>query len=221
MDTFIIDNFLLLRRAAFDLMRLTVTNPTLVSNQQTYWAGDEKKRAIEEQIDPSFSRESLHPINQLAQQDAAAQLAHAQQQAQGLTEESFDVAAAAVAVSNDNNQQGAPGSVQSTGSNVDGDSAKDDGEGTPLSRNGRPLSGTKRAAQNRMAQRAFRQRKEIYIKELEDKAKEVDGLKQTIDALKQENMQLRDYSLALQAKLIEQPDVPTPPVVFNTRTKKE
>jgi len=92
-----------------------------------------------------------------------------------------------------------------------------------LSRNGRPLTNTKRAAQNRSAQRAFRQRKEVYIKDLEEKVKEVDALKNTIETLKQENMQLRDYSLALQAKLIEQPDVPAPPVVFTTRggNKKE
>lgn len=80
------------------------------------------------------------------------------------------------------------------------------------------MTNTKRAAQNRSAQRAFRQRKDGYIKGLEAKVEEVDALKQTIETLKQENMQLRDYSLALQAKLIEQPDVPAPPVVFSTRT---
>lgn len=185
----------------------TNTNVNSVSTQQTYWAGEEKKRGIEEQIDPSFSREALHPINQLAQQDG-------QQQAQSLGEETFDVAAAAVAVSNDNSQPQINSTVIMTG-------AKNAMEEPTLSRNGRPLSGTKRAAQNRMAQRAFRQRKEIYIKDLEERAKEVDALKQTIENLKEENTQLRNYSLALQAKLIEQPDVPSPPNVFNTRTKKD
>lgn len=71
-----------------------------------------------------------------------------------------------------------------------------------------------------MAQRAFRQRKDAYIKELEERAKEVEQLKKTIDELRSENIQLRDYSLALQAKLIEQPDVPPPPVIFTGRLKK-
>lgn len=153
---------------------------------------------MEEQIDPSFNS-----INQLGQQTAS----QIEQQ-----EESFDVAAAAVAVSNDNQEQAVAQQVPAEQKLVSDDS-------NPLSRNGRALNNTKRAAQNRMAQRAFRQRKEVYIKELEEKAKENDGLKQTIEALKSENMQLRDYSLALQARLIEQPDVPAPPVVFLTRSK--
>lgn len=69
--------------------------------------------------------------------------------------------------------------------------------------NYRPVSTTKRAKQNRNAQRAFRQRKEKYIKELELKAQESDQLRQTIEELKLENQQLRDYTLALQSKLIE------------------
>jgi hypothetical protein len=67
----------------------------------------------------------------------------------------------------------------------------------------RPVSTTKRAAQNRNAQRAFRQRKEKYIKDLETKAAETDHLKQTIDELRAENLQLRDYTLALQSRVIE------------------
>ncbi|KAK6198181.1 uncharacterized protein RJT21DRAFT_123044 [Scheffersomyces amazonensis] len=67
----------------------------------------------------------------------------------------------------------------------------------------RVVSGTKRAAQNRSAQRAFRQRKDKYIRDLELKASEVDQLRQTIDELRSENLQLRDYTLALQSRLIE------------------
>lgn len=67
----------------------------------------------------------------------------------------------------------------------------------------RPVSTTKRAAQNRNAQRAFRQRKEKYIKDLEAKAAETDHLKQTIEELRAENLQLRDYTLALQSRVIE------------------
>ncbi|KAK6458586.1 uncharacterized protein RJT20DRAFT_131752 [Scheffersomyces xylosifermentans] len=67
----------------------------------------------------------------------------------------------------------------------------------------RVVSGTKRAAQNRSAQRAFRQRKEKYIKDLEAKAAEADILKQTIEDMRTENLQLRDYTLALQSRVIE------------------
>lgn len=83
---------------------------------------------------------------------------------------------------------------------------------------GRPLTNTKRAEQNRQAQRAFRQRKELYIKDLETKVNELKQSKDTIDALRQENIQLRDYILALQSRLIEHPGgVPTPPAVYATR----
>lgn len=71
------------------------------------------------------------------------------------------------------------------------------------SRPSRPVSGTKRAAQNRSAQKAFRQRKEKYIKDLEQQAAEVNTLKQTIEELRAENLQLRDYTLALQSRVIE------------------
>lgn len=169
--------------------------------------------ALEEQIDPSFSRQqeaTIHHLNQLQPQQHQIGQQHVvpaqqQSQSQGLGEEGFDVAAAAVAASNDSpHPQTSEAKSPETSSN-------------PLTRNGRPLSNTKRAAQNRSAQRAFRQRKDAYIKDLEEKVKEVDALKQTIETLKQENIQLKDYSLALQAKLIEQPDVQAPPVVFSTR----
>ncbi|KAK9466032.1 hypothetical protein V1512DRAFT_264584 [Lipomyces arxii] len=88
-------------------------------------------------------------------------------------------------------------------------------------KNGRPLATTKRAAQNRAAQRAFRQRKECYIKDLETKVVEIKNMKEIIDGLRQENLQLRDYILALQSRLIEQPGVggvPTPPAVYAQRS---
>lgn len=67
----------------------------------------------------------------------------------------------------------------------------------------RSVSNTKRAAQNRNAQKAFRQRREKYVKELEATAAEVAELHKTIEELRQENLQLRDYTLALQSRLIE------------------
>ncbi len=49
----------------------------------------------------------------------------------------------------------------------------------------------------------------------------MDTLKDTIEALRQENIQLRDYILALQSRLIEQPSgVPTPPAVYSGREGK-
>lgn len=86
---------------------------------------------------------------------------------------------------------------------------------TEYSKQGRPLSSSKRAMQNRQAQRAFRQRKEMYVKELESKVQELKASKDTIDMLRQENIQLRDYILSLQSRLIEHPGgVPTPPSVY-------
>lgn len=67
----------------------------------------------------------------------------------------------------------------------------------------RPVLTTKRAAQNRNAQRAFRQRKEKYIKELEIRAAEADELRKNLNDVRQENLQLRDYTLVLQSKVIE------------------
>lgn len=65
------------------------------------------------------------------------------------------------------------------------------------------VSSTKRAAQNRSAQKAFRKRRERYIKDIEAQAAEVPALKQTIEELRAENVRLRDYTIALQGKLIE------------------
>jgi hypothetical protein len=75
------------------------------------------------------------------------------------------------------------------------------------------LSNTKRAKQNRDAQRAFRQRKEVYIKDLEKKVDELKDAKLTIDNLKRENLELRDYILTLQSRLIEGPGGVIPPGV--------
>lgn len=91
----------------------------------------------------------------------------------------------------------------------------------------RIVSTTKRAAQNRNAQKAFRQRKEKYIKDLEATAAQVEILKQTVEDLKTENLQLRDYTLNLQSKVLElsgshETDLtggPTPPV-FNKNFEK-
>ncbi|KAK9383273.1 uncharacterized protein V2V93DRAFT_390035 [Kockiozyma suomiensis] len=118
-------------------------------------------------------------------------------------------------------QQTLPTAVPATGSD-----SKSPSESVPLvgesSRHGRQLSTSKRAAQNRAAQRAFRQRKECYIKDLEAKFDELKASKAIIDGLRAENVQLRDYILALQSRLIEQPGVggggvPTPPAVYARR----
>jgi hypothetical protein len=80
-------------------------------------------------------------------------------------------------------------------------------------RQGRVLSQTKRAQQNRAAQRAFRQRKDLYIKELEAKAEQLKNMQAQIDELKHENGELRNYILALQSRVLNQPGSPTPPSV--------
>lgn len=65
------------------------------------------------------------------------------------------------------------------------------------------VSGTKRAAQNRSAQKAFRERREKYVKDLENTALQVVEMQKTIDQLRQENADLRDYTLALQNRLLQ------------------
>ncbi|ODQ80299.1 hypothetical protein BABINDRAFT_161258 [Babjeviella inositovora NRRL Y-12698] len=81
----------------------------------------------------------------------------------------------------------------------------------------------KRAEQNRNAQRSFRVRKELQIKELKDQADEAKALRATIEELRRENMHLRDYTLALQSKLMEhETGVPTPPsLVFGRNAAKD
>lgn len=189
------------------------------------WTTTEEAKRLEEQIDPSFSRnnseaagisdeafEAAAAAVVAATTDASEEQLAAQQQLQREQEEQaqqqLDAAAAAAAVENEvvNNNELEPQNKPILNN-----------EGQQISRNGRVLSGTKRAEQNRQAQRAFRQRKDIYVRDLEKKASEVETLKATIEALKNENMQLRDYSLALQAKLIET-DVPAPPGPFSGRS---
>ncbi|KAL1838725.1 hypothetical protein VTJ49DRAFT_2262 [Mycothermus thermophilus] len=80
----------------------------------------------------------------------------------------------------------------------------------------RPLSTSKRAAQNRAAQRAFRQRKEHYIKQLEQKVRDAEQLEANYKALQAEHYSLRDYTLRLQALLIDtQGECPAPPPGIN------
>ncbi|KAI5957663.1 kapC [Candida theae] len=62
---------------------------------------------------------------------------------------------------------------------------------------------TKRAEQNRNAQRAFRQRRGKYVQDLEKKVQEIDELKVKIENLNNENVQLKDYVMVLQRKVIE------------------
>lgn len=62
---------------------------------------------------------------------------------------------------------------------------------------------TKRAEQNRNAQRAFRQRREKYVQDLEKKVQEMDELKAKNENLNNENVQLKDYVMILQRKIIE------------------
>lgn len=80
----------------------------------------------------------------------------------------------------------------------------------------------KRAAQNRNAQRSFRIRKEQQIRELRERAEQTKQLQATIDELRRENLHLRDYTLALQSKLMEHEEgVPTPPSLVFDRSKEE
>ncbi|RLV88044.1 putative transcription factor kapC [Meyerozyma sp. JA9] len=152
----------------------------------------------EEQIDPTFAR---HQDADFTTVDAvtAAAVANAQHQGAG---------------ARDGPQHPDHHHVRG-GPNVDKQQQRDaiqqavraahdqDVEKTAVTRGNRPVSNTKRAAQNRSAQKAFRQRKEKYIKDLEAQAAEVNQLKQTIEELRADNLQLRDYTLALQSKVIE------------------
>ncbi|KAG5417179.1 kapC [Candida metapsilosis] len=62
---------------------------------------------------------------------------------------------------------------------------------------------TRRAEQNRNAQRAFRQRREKYVQDLEKKVQEIEELKAKNENLNNENVQLKDYVMILQRKIIE------------------
>lgn len=64
------------------------------------------------------------------------------------------------------------------------------------------VSGTRRAAQNRNAQKAFRERRHKYVKDLEATAAEVNELKNSVEKLEQENHLLREYTRALERRLM-------------------
>lgn len=164
-------------------------------------------------IDPTFSQsgsadDSAFNGDHVAQAVATAQAARKSANASSAASDQAVAAAAvranAAALAG---RQTSPGSASGASQDLD------------MNRQGRPLTNTKRAQQNRQAQRAFRQRKELYIKDLEAKVNELKQSKDTIDALRQENIQLRDYILALQSRLIEHPaGVPTPPAVYARQT---
>lgn len=65
------------------------------------------------------------------------------------------------------------------------------------------VSGTRRAAQNRNAQKAFRERRHKYVKDLEATAAEVNDLKKSVEKLEQENLLLREYTRALESRLMQ------------------
>lgn len=73
----------------------------------------------------------------------------------------------------------------------------------PPSRGRKVVSGTRRAAQNRNAQKAFRQRREKYVKDLEATSAQMEEMKKKMQKLEQENAQLREYTVALQTRLIQ------------------
>lgn len=82
----------------------------------------------------------------------------------------------------------------------DGAVKGDDGSDSAMRRT---VLTTKRAAQNRNAQKAFRQRRHKYVKDLEAKAMLVPELEKTVELLQRENRQLREYTAALQRRLME------------------
>ncbi|KAH3680284.1 hypothetical protein WICPIJ_008342 [Wickerhamomyces pijperi] len=196
------------------------------------WTTNDDHKGLEDQIDPTFSRANVEANADMSEEafeaaaaavvaatnDVTAEQIVAQQQIQREQEEQAQqhlnaaaaAAAAAVAASASVSEV-----TPESEPKVDGLADKPllNSEGQQISRNGRILSGTKRAEQNRQAQRAFRQRKDIYIKDLEKKVSKIEELQASIQSLKNENLELRNYSFTLQAKLIElHPDVPVPPL---------
>lgn len=210
----------------------------------------------EEQIDPSFAREQdpdfddvsgvglvvnkkpqLHEEHIRAAQAAAELQAHQQAEAQQHVHHHQQrhsqqlAAAAAVAAAHNLSEEDAKKLAESEAAGA----VSPPGSLRNAARN---VSSTKRAAQNRSAQKAFRQRKEKYIKDLEQQAAEAAQLKQTVEELRAENLQLRDYTLALQSRVIElsptthgaapgsaqqineQLGLPTPPAVFGNNKFK-
>lgn len=150
-------------------------------------------------IDPSFAQGSSDDAANFSSDQVAQAVAKAQQVAQA-------------AVIDEHHQQ-----HPHTPQPHDGDNGTSDDMGVPLTNSqGRALSTSRRAYQNRQAQRAFRQRKDMYIKDLEAKVNELNKSKDVMAELRKENLQLRDYILALQSRLIEHPSgMPTPPAVYS------
>lgn len=194
------------------------------------WSKDDA--SSEEQIDPSFARHQDDFTSVTVDDVTAAAVANANgssSKQEGDTKEEVEAARLAAEIQRQHEEQssqekGVGGPIRTNHGHVS-TSPLDD-----TNRRVRPVSNTKRAAQNRNAQKAFRQRKEKYIKDLEATAAEVTQLKQTIEELRAENLQLRDYTLVLQSRVIElSPSnhaggnnaelagVPTPPVVFNNK----
>ncbi|KAI5295166.1 hypothetical protein KEM52_002180 [Ascosphaera acerosa] len=83
--------------------------------------------------------------------------------------------------------------------------------------NKRELSTSKRAEQNRAAQRAFRQRKETYIRSLERQVEGSKAIVESYEALRNENMQLRDYIIQLQSRMLDlHGEIPEMPSAMKT-----
>lgn len=194
-------------------------------NSNNYWSSAEviePKPLLEPagSIDPTFSQgQHGGPVDDgsYSSGTVAAAVANAQRQAkqQEAAAAVAAVAAAAASVQQSNQLQQHVSPQPVSPQDHDDTQVIHHPDSLEINRQGRPLTNTKRAQQNRQAQRAFRQRKEMYIKDLEAKVHELKASKDTIDALRQENIQLRDYILALQSRLIEHPGgVPTPPAVY-------
>lgn len=139
-------------------------------------------------IPPMPQLSQVPPLSQMPQLSQMGQVPHIQQVPQL---SSLQMSSGSPVSQLPQGPQGSQGSPDMSEDDQDGNQSR------------RPLSTTRRAAQNRSAQKAFRQRKERYIKDLETQAAEVKGLKQTIDELRTENLRLRDYTIALQSRIIE------------------
>lgn len=191
-------------------------------NSESYWAIDSKSSILEQSgsIDPSFNQQTRDEQDQQTAAVAAAVVAsqhHHHLHPQPLTQDSPQGIMESPTEQDNESELASHLDMSVTTNSPPGTSSQASEQTSPTSpqmHHGRMLSNTKRAHQNRQAQRAFRQRKEMYIKELEAKVHELKASKETISALRQENIQLRDYILALQSRLIEHPGgVPTPPAV--------
>ncbi|KAK6465632.1 hypothetical protein DFJ63DRAFT_25585 [Scheffersomyces coipomensis] len=185
----------------------------------TTWASDNTEKGVEDssKFDPSFTRhhdenneDGFHSVVDEVAAAAVANVHHNDGSSQDEQVRAAHEAAAAVAAArlesayNLPHDNGKKSSQQLQIQQGQSQQSQQSQQQQQLAEKyTRVVSTTKRAAQNRSAQRAFRQRKDKYIKDLESKAAEIDQLRQTIDELRSENLQLRDYTLALQSRLIE------------------